>query len=229
MDRGDASRPSSSPSERIRYNDRSLILGRSGSGKSTLARALFLSAAAPRLVIDPADSELTAIPGAVTFHDARRIPWADGATLRFVPRHSDDRAGYEALYRGILAHGRVYVWLDEPEDAAPATGYPKAGKSAVVRGRKLWIGHQTCATEPVNIAVHLKRNADHVFGFDLPLEDDRKHIARAIGVPLEVIEAAQAALDPFGFWWFDRRARELTICPPVPEARLDDAPVDDAD
>lgn len=179
-----------------------------------MARALFLSAAAPRLVIDPADSSLTAIDGAQTFADPRRPPW-DAATLRFVPRDPGDRATYDELYRQVLAHGRVFVWLDEPEDAAPATGYPKAAKSVVVRGRKRMIGHLVCATEPVNIMVNLKRNADHVLGFDLPLEDDRRHLARAIGVPPELLESAQAELAEFGFWHFDRRARELVICPPL--------------
>lgn len=180
-----------------------------------MARALFLSAAAPRLVIDPADSQLTAIEGAETFHDPRRIPW-DAATLRFVPRDADDRGAYNELYGRILARGRVFVWLDEPEDAAPATGYPKRVKSVVVRGRKLMIGHMACATEPVNILVNLKRNADHVLIFDTPLEEDRRHLAKIMAVPFDTIEAVHADLGEFGFAWFDRRAQELTVCPPLP-------------
>lgn len=190
----------------------------SGSGKSTLSRAIFLSAAAPRLVIDPAASELTAVDGAHTFRDPGRIPWDEAATLRFVPRHADDRAAYDELYRRLMTSGRpCFVWLDEPEDALPASGYAKWGKTLVVRGRKLELGHLTNSTEPVNILVNLKRTADHVVMFHTPLEKDRRELAQAMGVELAVLDRVhdEVIAVEHSFAWFDRRARALTWCPPL--------------
>lgn len=190
----------------------------SGSGKSTLSRAIFLSAAAPRLVIDPAASELTAIEGAVPFRDPRRIPWDEGATLRFVPRGASDRDVFDELYCQLMVSGRpCFTWLDEPEAAMPATGYVKWGKTLIVRGRKLELGHLANATEPVNILVNLKRNADHIIMFETPLEEDRRELARAMGVERAVVEAmhAQVVAEPFSFAWLNRRARTFTHCPPI--------------
>lgn len=184
------------------------------SGKSTLARALFLSAAAPRLVIDPADSTLTAIDGAVTFSDPARPP-KDAATARFVPRDPADRDAYDAVYRWAFANFPRYVWLDEPEWAAPASGWARWANTFVVQGAKRGLGHLACATRPRHVMRSLLSNAAHVMIFTLPNPDDRRHLADLVGLPRELLEAELSTLDDHGFLWWDVVARRLTVCPPL--------------
>ena len=179
-----------------------------------MARALFLSAAAPRLVIDPADSSLTSIPGAVTFSDPRRPP-KDAATARFVPADPADRDAYDAVYRWAFANFPRYVWLDEPDQAAPASGWPRHVNTYVVQGAKRMLGHLCCATRPRNVMVSLIANAQHVIAFDLPHPQDRRHLAELAGIPVAVFEAEMAALPLYGFLWWNGLDRTLTSCPPL--------------
>lgn len=190
------------------------MTGATRTGKSTLARALFLSAAAPRLVIDPADSSLTAIDGAVTFRDPRRPP-KDAATARFVPVDPADRDAYDAVYRWAFANFPRYVWLDEPDQAAPAAGWPRWVNTYVVQGAKRQLGHLACATRPRWVMGSLIANAAHVIVFPLPNPADRRHVADLIGVPVAVLEAELHRLPEHGFVWWNGIDRQLTSCPPL--------------
>jgi hypothetical protein len=186
-------------------------------------RSIFLSAAAPRLVVDPADSSLTAVPGAVTFDDPTRIP--DAETARFVPRDPADRDAYDELYRRVFHGGRRWVWLDEPEQAAPANGFPRHVNTVVVQGAKRMIGHGMCATAPKHVMKSGIRNAMHLVVFDLPELSDRKYVAGMSGLSFDEFEAAMAeamALEidtpdgpKRGFLWLNRMTSTLTICPPL--------------
>lgn len=198
----------------IRYEDRVLVVGATDTGKSTLAKRIFLSAAAPRLVVDPGDSEITgSIPGVVTFSDPNHIP-RDAATSRFLPVDPADRDAYNRLYERIFRQlFPIYVWLDEPDQAAPSTGWPRWVNTTVVQGRKRMIGHLTCSTRPVHLMRSIRGSAKHVIVFDLPSRDDLRAIADDVGVPLGVLESAVHSLDEHGFAWLDRRAKALTVCP----------------
>lgn len=192
------------------------LTGATRSGKSTLARALFLSAAAPRLVIDPADSSLTAsvVDAGGTFCDPRRPP--NLATIRFVPRDPADRDAYDAVYRWAFANFPRYVWLDEPEQAAPAQGWSRAANTFVVQGAKRMLGHLACATRPRDVMRSLIANAQHVAIFALPNPDDRRHLADLVGLPRAVLDAELARLPEHGFLWWNGIARTMTACPPLP-------------
>lgn len=179
-----------------------------------MARALFLSAAAPRLVIDPADSSLTAIDGAVTFRDPARPP-ADAATARFVPVDPFDADAYDAVYRWAFARFPRFVWLDEAGMAAPAKGAPRAVRQYVVQGSKRGLGHLACHTRPREVDRNLIAQAAHVIVFDLPNPDDRRQIADVAGVAPAVLERAMAELGEHEFLWWDQRQRSLTACPPL--------------
>lgn len=214
-----ASAPSSSA---IRYEDRVFLTGRTGCGKSTLARALFLSVAAPRLVIDPLDSSMTTFPGEVTFSDPTRATnpqgenWREAATARFVPHDHADLDAYDAMYRWAFARFPRYVWLDEAADAMPAHQTRQVwARKYLIHGRKRSLGHMACHTRPVEVNRNLIAQAAHLFIFDTPHPADRRALADNMGFPLAQLEQHLVDLDEYGFLWWDQRAKTLRICPPL--------------
>lgn len=188
------------------------MTGKTRSGKSLLARTVFLSAAAPRLIIDPADSDLTDVPGAVTFRDAKRPP-ADAATARFVPRDPADRNEYDLVYRWAFERYPRFVWLDEAGQAAPAQGGSRWLNTYLVQGAKRSLGHIACHGRPREINRNLIGSASHVLIFELPNPDDRRHLADLVGLPVAELEADLFALPPHGFLWWD--SETLWSCPPL--------------
>jgi hypothetical protein len=213
--------PSSSPPP-IRYEDRIFVTGMTSSGKSTLCRRLFLSAAAPRLVIDPKGSELTMIPGSVTFSDPGRATnsrgesWREAATARFVPVDPYDLDCYSALYDWIFAAGPRSVWCDEAGFVFPSSGGNRGGRRVLSQGRSKHIGHMACHTRPKRVDLDLISQAAHTFVFATPGTEDRRLLADNMGVPRDVFEEAHAQIPEYGFLWWQQRARELTICDPLP-------------
>lgn len=195
------------------------------SGKSTLAQRMFLSAAAPRLVIDQFDSKLTNIPGAVTFSDPRRATnskgenWRSAATARFVPTDPDDLDAYDAVYSYCFGHFPCLVWTNELAETLPVRGYPKMGKRLITNGAKRQIGHIGESQRPREILRACIGNAHHIIVFPMPNIDDVKHLADIAGVPLAVLlEAmAEAFQVPYGFVHIDMLTapRTLTICSPI--------------
>lgn len=200
-----------SASPAIRYEHRIFLVGKTRSGKSHLARALFLSAAAPRLIVDPADSSLTDVPGAVTFSNPKRPP-ADAETARFVPYDPADRDAYNDVYRWAFERFPRYVWLDEAGQAAPAAGGPRWLNTYLVQGAKRSLGHLACHGRPREINRNLIAMASHLFIFDTPNPDDRRYIADMVGLPPAQLEAELIALPKFGYLWWN--GEELTSCPP---------------
>jgi hypothetical protein len=77
------------------------------------------------------------------------------------------------------------------------------------------LGHAACHTRPRDVDRNLIAQAQHVLVFDLPNPDDRRHLAELAGVQPAVLEAAMARLEPYGFLWWDQRARRLRACPPL--------------
>jgi hypothetical protein len=225
--RSPATSPPSSPADpAIRWEDRIFLCGTTSSGKSTFARQLYLGAAGPRLVVDPVGSDLTVLPGSVTFSDPIRPTnragerWADAAHARFVPNDPDDLDAYQALYQRVFEDGRTrrrhwWVWCDEAEFVLPSTGKNRAGRKLLIQGRKLPTGHLACNPRPVNVDRNLIAQAAHVFVFSTPDRDDRAILAKNMGVPLEVFEDAHAQLVEYGFLWWQQRARKLIISKPV--------------
>ncbi len=205
----------------IEYHHRILLVGATRTGKSHLARRLFLSAAAPRLVIDPADSKLTEIPGAVTFSDPTRASndageyWTQAANARFVPSDPEDRDAYDAVYSWAFARYPRMVWCDEAGMVLPASGYPKRANAYVVQGAKRMLGHIACHTRPVEIARNLIAQAQHIFIFDLPHPADRATIAEVAGIDRATLEGHMAVLGKWEFLWWSQLDRQLTICPAV--------------
>lgn len=204
----------------IRYEDRILAVGATGTGKSTLVLRLFFAAAPPRLVIDPADSDLTDVEGAVTARTVADLEAAHEAdTLRFVPRAPDRPEEYDDVYRWAF-HRRFpgLVWLDEAGLAAPAQGCPRWITAYLVQGRKRGLGHIACHTRPREISRNLIAQAQHVLLWSLPNPDDRRAVAQQIGVAEHELDSALRGLPPYGFLWWQLRTGDLVECPPLDAA-----------
>lgn len=209
----------------LRYEDRVFITGTTSSGKSTLARQLFLASAAPRLVIDPANSSLTETPGAVTFSDPRRSTnsrgesWRDAATARFVPRDPYDLEAYSDLYDWAFANLPRWVWCDEAGYVFPSSGgQNRGGRRALAQGRKFGLGHLACHTRPRWVTPDLVANAAHVLVFSTPNAQDRAYLADNMGVPRSLFEGAHREMlqTPYSYLWWQQRRQELMICEPHP-------------
>lgn len=192
------------------------ILGNSDSGKSTLARVIFENAAEPKTVVDPTDSTITDVPGAATFRDVDELDLSLPVT-RFVPEHPNDAETWDRLFEKLYkAGGPRYVWTDEGRFPFPANGGKPWPKTFHVTGRKRMLGHVVANTRAYNLDLEILGLSQHVFGFEQPNKEDRQRIADAIGIAIGVLERVYAELVTRGFFHFDRRAKELMICPPLP-------------
>jgi hypothetical protein len=165
-------------------------------------------------VIDPADSDTTMVPGAVTFRDPSRPPAAP--TARFVPTDPYDLDAYDELYRWVLANYPRYVWCDEAGAAFPVRGTPRAARAMLVQGRKRMLGHVACHTRPRELDPNIVAQAEHVAAFALPVPDDRRRIAELAGLNPATVDELMGRLPQFGFLWWDRRRQRLTVCAPLP-------------
>lgn len=205
--------PASGGSPAIQYEHRIFLTGPTRSGKSYAARALLLSAAAPRLVIDPTDSSLLgSIPGVVTFRDPARVP--DAATVRFVPGDPGDLDAYDRLYGWAFEHFPRYVLCDEAAFVAPAQGRSSRWVRAVtIQGAKRMIGHVACHTRPREVDKNLIAQAQHVLVFGCVDPEDRKHLAGQMGIELAILEQGLAELGPLEFLWWRQLERRLIVCP----------------
>jgi hypothetical protein len=154
------------------------------------------------------------VPGAVTFENPARPPAAP--TLRFVPSDPFDLAAYDELYRWVLGAGPRYVWLDEAAVAFPVRGTPTAPRRMLVQGRKRMLGHVACHTRPRELDPNIVAQADHLAAFALPVPDDRRRIAELAGLNPAMVDELMAQLPEFGFLWWDRRRKVLTVCDPLP-------------
>lgn len=223
---------------RIRYDDRLLLVGATGCGKSTVARAIASSVTGRLLIVDPADSALTEVPGHVTVRGPRE-PMADDdlrrellrllephvhtPIVRYVAGEPTRGQEYDVVYRwAFAARWPGWVWLDEAGIAAPAQGCPRGIDTYLIAGRKRQLGHLAAHTRPREISRNLPAQAQHVLVWNLPNPDDRDVMARTIGISptdlrdlldqLERVPGEDATAT--GFLWWSQRENSLTICPP---------------
>lgn len=175
-----------------------------------MARSIFLSAAPPRLVIDPLDSTVANV--GERFRDPNRIP--DAETARFVPRDPFDRDAYEALYRRLFGMFPRYVWCDEAAMVFPAQGaQARAPRIFLIQGAKRELGHIACHTRPREVDRNLIAQSQHTLIFGLPNPDDLAVVAAQTVGNVGALADALRQLEPRGFAWWNDLAKTLTLCP----------------
>lgn len=204
----------------LRPRDRLFVTGETGASKSLLTRQLFLGAPAPKLVIDPVGSQMTAVPGAVTFRDPSRVP--DAAVCRFVPHDPRDLDGYDELHRQLWARLRraiaagdprwwsLWLWVDEAGLVMPTSKTPPNAETMVITGRKWNIGGAWLHTRPREVSKAVLSNAQHLVVFGLALEEDRQYVAEQCSVPRRELDQALDELpDSGGCLWWERHQKTL--------------------
>ena len=133
-----------------------------------------------------------------------------------MPRDPTDWDEYDAVYRWAFDHFPRYLWCDEAGDVFPSHGGPRQPARLIGQGRKRELGHLACHYRPIDCSRKLVSQAAHVMVFDTPAATDRKYLADNMGVDRDTFEQLHAALPQYGFLHFDRRAKTLTPCAPLP-------------
>lgn len=213
----------------VRLNDRMAIFGMTGSGKSVLAHYLFRSVPNRlptdknpmgfwRMIIDVTDS---VIDDSLTFYDPRAIPWDEAASLRFVPDIANLEENINAVYEEIMNHGSCWVWLDEANEVSSAHRTIVGLRRILLQGRKFQIGNVSVTPRPVDITKSITTQSEHHFIFTLIETDDRKRVAKNIGLELEEFDAVMETLEPFGYLWFSIRDKTVYEMPALPQEVVD--------
>lgn len=198
------------------------IFGMTGSGKSVLAHYMFRSVPNKlptektdgfwRLCIDVTDS---IVDDAVTFYDPVNVPWAEASSLRFVPDVEDLENQINEVYNQVMLHGNVWVWLDEANEVSSAHRTIVGLRRVLLQGRKFQIGNCSVTPRPVDITKSITTQSEHHFIFTLIEQDDRKRVAKNVGMELEEFDAMMSELPPFGYVWFSIRDKTIFEMPPL--------------
>lgn len=205
--------------ERIRHNDRVLIVGINGGGKSVLARHLAEQFPRSRLtVVDPKDDGIDlGVP------PARSPAELDLAAplSHYVPTELSDGEYSELFDRLWAARGPRVILLDESYGPTRAGYAPKGLRLIVQQGRRHDMGLIACTQRPVNIESTLRTEAQHVFIFvPHPPMLDLRTLAGDMGLEPESLrrELAELLADEgeFSHLWYRRRRAELVRCAPLP-------------
>lgn len=208
------------------------IFGRKGSGKSVRARTLFDEWPHPRMVIDVLGTVNPTRPDGLPVKATRTVPDAwpteehpeHGKVLApvvwYVPdfgdpaflQHVDDAVGlcYET--------GRTLCWLDEVHALAPvekSSTMPQLQR-ALFAGRHRDLSFLFCGPRPRKIDSLIVAQSDHVLIYDLPLRQDREHLADTAGWDRQHLHWAWAQLRPFEYLWLNTKEHRLTHYDPVP-------------
>lgn len=199
------------------------IFGRKGSGKSLLASIFYDRYPYDRMVIDPT-GDIDAGDDAEDLPDpmpSRWLPRIDGkrSTVRYAadPGSSSYLEQLDAAVGLAFFHpGRKLLWIDEVGELTSANRTPPHMRRALHQGRHKSMSILACGPRPIDINPLVISQADYVACFELPNPKDRQRVADNIGLPPGEYDDAQADLVDHGFTWWDARAKELTILPPLP-------------
>lgn len=202
----------------IRLGQRVLAVGNTGEGKSEVLGHLFSIYGGQRLLVDVNDhyrlGPAAIAEGALEVEDVRAIDWRY-RTIRYVPRRLD-RHEFDDLYAAIFARGRLFVWLDEAEDAAPVHAPPAWLRKTVKQGRKFLITHGAATQRPAGVERSIINQSEHAFVFRMVDPDDLATLGVRLGMRVRELADALAALPQHGYLRHTIGQRQIVAMPPLP-------------
>jgi hypothetical protein len=203
------------------------IFGRKGSGKSVLARRFWDSYPYDRLVIDPTGDVDTGDPKSknLTVPLPSRWPGAlepnERTTLRFAADPGSDtyRDDLDAAAALAFTHGRCLLWVDEVGELTTANNTPPGMRRVLHQSRHRGLSTLFCGPRPIDIDKLVIAQADYLAIFHLPQPGDRRRVADNMGLEPDVFDEAHGLLVPHGYLWWDAKAHELEVRPPIPHGQ----------
>lgn len=204
----------------IVYNGRSLAVGGTGSGKSELLNVQFSAIRCQRVLYD--SKHEFAVRGVEPVERAAAIDWRQ-PIIHFRPGE-DARGDAQELFAAAFARpGALLVCVHEAGDLCDynANGAPPAVRRYVVQGRALRKGLLLGTQRPVGMPKQGLTEAGHFFVFVPRLSDvDNTTIARELAMNADElgarIDAVHQQLGDHAFLHWERRGRQITVCPPLP-------------
>lgn len=211
----------------VRWNDRVIVFGASTAGKSEVINHLFSTFRLQRVLVDTKGHEFDVIgaDGQVVapVSDVAAIDWRQPIV------HYVDSTGkvdeFGELFDALNQRHRIMTVVHEAADLceyrpnkAPRSVMAYLNKGAA-HGRGFIGGSQRA----VYIPLHARTESMHVFYMVPRLAEDEDHRAAASMMGTHPNELAGRITDlhnahgDYSFLWYDRRARELRDCPPIPE------------
>lgn len=211
-----------------------LCVGTKGEGKSEAARMIFDQWPYDRIVVDVTgdarpDDPLTMVTKA-PFGAAMPEPDPDSGAGRVTVwcrvdprsatyREDQDDALNLALYP---RHRKSLAWVDEYGELATSAKMLPNTKLLIQSSRHYHASLLLCCPRPRFIPTLTISQADKVFIFDTPNEDDREVLAKNMGYPFKLFERyyAETMAGPrYSFLLWDKKQKVLLGCPPLPLAQ----------
>lgn len=206
-----------------------LCVGTKGSGKSAAARQIFDAYPYDRVALDVTGDARPNDPATVVatapFPSQMPQPQDEGQRVtvwaRVDPRsdtYTEDQD--QAVAIGLYPkRSEALLWIDEYGQIATANAIGKNLRLALQSSRHYHLSLLLACPRPRHIPVVTMQQADKVFIFRLPNDEDRKTLAANIGFPRPEFERAYhetVRRDPHAFLLWDNGLGRMFSCPPLP-------------
>ncbi len=210
----------------IRWHDRVFVAGYTGSGKSEVLNLLFSQVRCQKVLLDTKPE--FSIPDVVPTRSPEELHerLKSDPVIHYVDSSGDvdeyDEVFYECHHKRnllVCCHELADLCEDQPGRA------PKWVRAALRKGNIFGNGLYGGSQRPVGMPRQARTEAQHVIHMVPELDpEDHKILQRMMQLssPRELsrILADATELSPTGqhsFAWYDRRARNLTFSPPLPD------------